>query len=95
VNIDLPSEYEAILLQAVASGAFSNPQEALRHAIELLDAERTQAYSVNDNEKRLERWNERNNTAIEQSKQGLSKPLDDDAVMSRLNSRISENEGCH
>lgn len=95
MNLDVPSEYEDILRQAVASGAFSSPQEALRHAIELLEAERSQAYSANDNEKRLARWIERNNTSIEQSKQGLSKPLDDAAVISRLKSRISENEGRH
>ena len=36
MTLDVPSEYEDILRQAVASGAFANEEEALRHALQLL-----------------------------------------------------------
>ena len=43
-------------------------------------------------EQKLTRWREGNRIAQEQSQQGLSKPLDDEAVLGRLRSRL-ESEG--
>ena len=76
MTIDIPSAYKDILLQAVANGAFANPEDALKHALELFAAEQ----SNTDDKQRLNRWNERNAAAIQQSKQGLSAPLDPQAV---------------
>jgi len=39
MTLDVPSEYEEILKRVVASGAFANEAEALRHALELLAGE--------------------------------------------------------
>lgn len=39
MTIDIPSEYEGVLSDAVASGAFATPQDALRHALEWLSHE--------------------------------------------------------
>jgi len=38
----------------------------------------------------LDCWNEKNQTAINQSQQGLSKPLDDEAVLGRMHSRLAK-----
>lgn len=38
MNIDIPSEYEIILKQAVINGNFSNCQEALVSALEQFEA---------------------------------------------------------
>lgn len=35
----IPAEYEAILQEAVASGAFATPEEALQRALKLLAEE--------------------------------------------------------
>jgi hypothetical protein len=39
---------------------------------------------------KLLRWHKRNNLAAEQSGQGLSKPLDDEAVLARLRNRLAQ-----
>lgn len=39
---------------------------------------------------RLIRWEERNRIAVQQSQEGLSKPLDDKAVLARLRERLAE-----
>jgi hypothetical protein len=39
---------------------------------------------------RVTRWNERNQLAIEQSQQGLSMPLDDERVLTRLRERLAK-----
>ena len=43
MTLDVPAEYEEIIRQAVASGAFSSPEEAVRHALELLQHEQKKA----------------------------------------------------
>jgi len=37
--MNIPRQYQSIIEQAVASGAFATPEEALRHALELLATE--------------------------------------------------------
>ncbi len=91
MTIDIPSDYEDILRQAVASGAYAKPEDALRHALELFAAEQSKAPVA----KKLDRWNERNAAAIQQSEQGLSKPLDPQAVVDRLQARLADNETRH
>jgi Arc/MetJ-type ribon-helix-helix transcriptional regulator len=36
MTLNVPREYESLLSEAVASGAFADPESALRHALELL-----------------------------------------------------------
>ena len=38
----------------------------------------------------LKQWNEKNQMAIDQSKQGLSKPLDDQVVLERMRAKLAE-----
>ncbi len=40
MTLNIPSDYESVLNEAVNSGAFANQEEALRHALELLAKER-------------------------------------------------------
>jgi hypothetical protein len=42
--------------------------------------------------KLVERWHEGNRIAIEQSRQGLSKPLDLDRVMEQVAKRMAEHQ---
>ena len=42
--------------------------------------------------RKLQRWNERNAISIQQSEQGLSKPLDLEAVLERVEQRAAEVE---
>lgn len=39
MSLDIPSEYESVLDQLVASGAYPSTQSALKHALELLAAQ--------------------------------------------------------
>jgi Arc/MetJ-type ribon-helix-helix transcriptional regulator len=39
--MNIPRQYQSIIEQAVASGAFATPEEALRHALELLAKEQS------------------------------------------------------
>ena len=91
MTFNLPSEYADILNNAVASGAFASPADALRHALELFAAE----LPIDDEQTKLDRWNQRNQTSIEQSNQGLSKPLNDGLVIERLNIRFAESQSQH
>ncbi|MEX0793177.1 MAG: hypothetical protein WD045_08575 [Pirellulaceae bacterium] len=63
--MNIPSQYHAILEQAVASGAFPSAEEALRHALELLATEqRLTSSSVvaanppSDRSRRFRNWAE-------------------------------------
>ncbi len=38
----------------------------------------------------LKNWDEKNRVAMKQSQQGLSKPLDDEAVVGRMRSRLAQ-----
>jgi hypothetical protein len=40
--------------------------------------------------RKFQRWNERNAISIQQSGQGLSKPLDLEAVLERVEQRVAE-----
>lgn len=46
MTLDVPSEYEAVIQQAVASGAFANPEAALRHALDLLAVEQSVSEAI-------------------------------------------------
>jgi Arc/MetJ-type ribon-helix-helix transcriptional regulator len=43
MTIDVPDDFEAIIHRAVASGAFGSPEEAVRHALTLLELEQRAA----------------------------------------------------
>lgn len=49
MTLSIPTEYEAIIHEAVASGAFASPEEAVKHALSLL-AEEHEERKVNNPE---------------------------------------------
>lgn len=76
----LPPDISERLQAWVVAGGYQSEEEALREALDALDER--------DQEKRR-RWHDGNALAIEQSRQGLSKPLDDEAVLARLRARLA------
>lgn len=62
-------------------GMFRSEGDVLRAAMDALDQVE---------EDKLTRWSECNRRAIEQSRQGLSKPLDDEAVLVRMRERLAK-----
>lgn len=78
-----PADVEQLIKQRMALGIYASEDEVLRDALGALEQRE---------QERLARWDERNRLAIEQSKQGLSKPLDDEKVLARLHERLA-NEG--
>ena len=83
MKYEFPIDLQARLIQRLEHGAYENEDEVLRDALDALDQLE---------QDKLTRWNERNQLAIEQSEQGLSKPLDDEKILSRLRDRLA-NEG--
>ncbi len=65
----------------MTGGAYQSEDDLLREALDALD-EREQDT--------LHRWQERNQAAMEQSRLGLSKPLDLEQVLSRVEQRVAE-----
>ena len=79
----LPADIRKDIQSYIASGDYQNEEDVLRTAIQVLGQREEDV---------LMKWNESNRTAIEQSQQGLSKALDDGAVLGRMRSRL-EKEG--
>lgn len=80
MHYQFPADICQRLEACIAGGRFANEDDVLRNALDALE-EREQ--------KTLERWHEGNAVALEQSRRGLSKPLDDDVVLSRLRARLA------
>lgn len=78
---ELPTDIRERLKARLEEGAYQSEDEVLRDAMDALDQRELD---------RVTRWNERNQLAIEQSQQGLSKPLDDDQVLNRLRERLAK-----
>lgn len=74
---DLQSRFEARL----GGGAYASEDDLLRDALDALDRLE---------EDKLTRWVERNALSQEQSRQGLSKEIDDTAVLKRLRDRLRD-----
>ncbi len=62
-------------------GVYDSEDDVIRDAMDALDQ------LEHD---KITGWNERNRLATEQSNQGLSKPLDDDKVLTRLRERLAK-----
>ncbi len=71
----LPPDLDHRIQTYLSAGGFQNEDDVLRSALDALE-EREQ--------EKLRHWHDGNRIAIEQSQQGLSKPLDDEAVIARL-----------
>lgn len=80
MSLQLPADINERIQACVASGSFHSEEDVLRAALNALeDRERD----------KLRRWNEGNAIALEESRQGLSRPLDDEAVIARLRERLA------
>lgn len=76
-----PPDVEERIKRHMESGAYASEDEVLRDAMGALDQLEVD---------KIARWHERNQLASEQSKQGLSRPLDDDKVLARLRERLAK-----
>ncbi len=78
---ELPTDLRIRLQDRLRDGLYENEDEVLRAAMDALDEIEMD---------KLTRWNEGNRLAIEQSRQGLSKPLDDESVLARMRVRLAK-----
>lgn len=76
-----PPDVEQLVKDRMASGDYASEDDVLRDAMEALEQ------LEHD---KLIRWNERNQLAIDQNRQGLSMPLDDDKVIGRLRESLAK-----
>ena len=79
VTYQFPADVEQLIKQRMALGIYASEDEVLRDALGALEQREQET---------LARWDERNRLAVEQSKQGLSRPLDDEKVLARLRERL-------
>ena len=79
----IPTNIQRRIEALMASGEYDNQDVILEQAIDALAWRRRE-------EEKLRRWNERNRQAVDESRQGLSKPLDLEAVLNRVETRVAE-----
>ncbi len=77
----IPPDIEERLKGRMSKGGHQTTDDVLREAMDALDQVE---------QDKLIHWNERNQIAVHQSQSGLSKPLDDDAVLARLRDRLAK-----
>ena len=77
----LPPDIEKSIQSHVDSGDYQNREDVLRTAMHLLDQREEDV---------LKTWSDKNQVAIDQSQQGLSSSLDDNAVLGRMRSRLAK-----
>jgi Arc/MetJ-type ribon-helix-helix transcriptional regulator len=80
MEYQFPSDIRDRLQIRLQNGLYTDEDDVLRDAMDALDQME---------QDKLLRWHERNRLAAEQSSQGLSKPLDDEAVLVRLRERLA------
>jgi Arc/MetJ-type ribon-helix-helix transcriptional regulator len=76
-----PPDLDERVKARMTNGAYQSEDDLLREALDALD-EREQ--------EKLRRWDERNQIAMEHSRLGLSKPLDLERILGRVEKRITE-----
>ncbi len=80
MNFPLPSDISQRLQACMARGSHQSEEEVLRDALDALEQREQQ---------KLASWHAGNAIAMDQSRHGLSQPLDDDAVVERLRQRLA------
>jgi Arc/MetJ-type ribon-helix-helix transcriptional regulator len=80
MSYEFPPDVQQLIQQHLASGAYASADDVLRDAMGALDQRELEKFA---------RWSERNRLAIEQSRAGLSKPLDDARILARLRERLA------
>ena len=81
MSYQFPPDIEERLKARMSDGRYQSEDDVLREAMNALDQLE---------QDKLIRWEERNRLSTRQSEQGLSKPLDDDAVLGRLRERLAK-----
>jgi Arc/MetJ-type ribon-helix-helix transcriptional regulator len=81
MNYQFPPDLEERLKARMSEGGYENEDDVLREAMDALEQLE---------QEKLIRWHERNRIAIQQSQQGLSKPLNEQAVLDRLRKRLAK-----
>jgi Arc/MetJ-type ribon-helix-helix transcriptional regulator len=81
----IPTHIQHRLETLMASGEFENENAILEQAIDAL------AWRQKEEEK-LRRWAEQNRRAVDESRMGQSKPIDLEAVLNRVETRVA-NDG--
>jgi Arc/MetJ-type ribon-helix-helix transcriptional regulator len=77
---EIPADIHERLQARLGQSIYQSKDEVLRDAMDALDQME---------QDRLARWNERNRLTVEQSSNGLSRPLDDEKVLARLRARLA------
>jgi Arc/MetJ-type ribon-helix-helix transcriptional regulator len=80
MQYQFPSDIRDRLQDRLKHGSYTDEADVLRDAMDALDQ---------IEQDKLLRWHEKNSLAAEQSKQGLSKPLNGEAVLARLRERLA------
>jgi Arc/MetJ-type ribon-helix-helix transcriptional regulator len=80
MQYQFPRDIRDRLQDRLKNGSYAGEDDILRDAMDALDQ---------IEQDKLLRWHERNRLASEQSRQGLSKPLDDSVVLARLRERLA------
>lgn len=78
---EFPTDIRDRLKARLDDGVYQSEDDVIRDAMDALDQMERE---------KLTRWSEHNQLAMEQSKQGLSKPLDDEKVLARLRERLAK-----
>ena len=81
MSYQFPQDIDERVKARLSDGLYQSEDDVIREAMDALDQLE---------QDRLIRWNERNRIAVQQSQQGLSKPLDDEAVLARLRERLAK-----
>ena len=72
MDYDFPADIEERVKARMGNGCYQSEDDVIREAMDALDQLE---------QDKLTRWEERNRIAMQQSQRGLSKPLDDQAVL--------------
>jgi Arc/MetJ-type ribon-helix-helix transcriptional regulator len=81
MTYEIPSDIRERVRARLNQGAYQSEDDVLRDAMDALDQVE---------QDKLTRWHDRNQLAVEQSEQGLSKPVDDEKVLARLRERLAK-----
>lgn len=81
MQYEFPPDLRERVQARMTHGEYLSEDDLLRKALDALEDRELQL---------LQRWHEGNRIAMEQSRQGLSKPLDLDCVMEQVTKRMVE-----
>ena len=81
MQYQIPPDIQERVKAQITLGLFESEDEVLRRAMDALEQLE---------EEKIVRWRARNELAIEQSRLGLSSPLDEAAILGRLRQRLAK-----